>query len=568
MSETLQATVEIDGDSPPADSDVRPAGDKYISELEDFSMEELRDFAEEVDAVLGPIMTSHGDEIVKCERLGGAEMTLSQAVLSIWPRSEKGAMIKEGLPSVMAEIDRMRSTTLPEDEESEEEKKGEEEEKEPEEDEVTEKESSTQIDNKDAIQTDKASSIEVDEAKQPKKEIDVVRLSKQPSSKVQESYEFEEANTDMSGIGAGIRSSSRPLAARNEQRRAKHELNTSKSNLSERSTKRNGNGSNSADYKTVSSASIESLFENGGVIEPAGDSKHSIVSPEIPKVEPSGDYFAENEQPADSDLRFEQQELVPHSLFLEEEMDSDTDPALLLNSDLKDTAVFEDATELSDEIKSIAAEGLVEPEQKYEPGADIIIDLTEEDLFDHFERADLDADSISVDLGRIGRSDPESPVLLGLAVDEAEDSLAGLAEVIESTDVETTQELNETLDKIIEVQVNLEAENEGNSNEVEAQEELKKLFMDLLDKMGIEYTPELVESFARLSLEGRFVEEIKKIEKEEVDDKPQDSGTNEIIKKLVVVLKTIKKAMSQAASIGRSVLRVYGFRSNLSPSFS
>ena len=46
-------------------------------------------------------------------------------------------------------------------------------------------------------------------------------------------------------------------------------------------------------------------------------------------------------------------------------------------------------------------------------------------------------------------------------------------------------------------------------------------------------------------------------DKKKLEDKPQDRGTHEIIKKILVAIITIKKALLNAGSIGKSALRLY-----------
>src|SRR5207247_9449197 len=99
-------------------------------------------------------------------------------------------------------------------------------------------------------------------------------------------------------------------------------------------------------------------------------------------------------------------------------------------------------------------------------------------------------------------------------------------------------------------------------NEVEGQEELEELFTELLDKVGIDYAPELVESLARLTFKWHLADEIEKLKnEEEIDKAPVGSGTHEIIKKLLAGLSIIKKVISQAGAIGKSALQLYIFNS-------
>jgi hypothetical protein len=77
--------------------------------------------------------------------------------------------------------------------------------------------------------------------------------------------------------------------------------------------------------------------------------------------------------------------------------------------------------------------------------------------------------------------------------------------------------------------------------------------------MGIDYTPQLIESLARLSIDWQLAERIEKLKPEEPDSLPQGAGTHEIIRKLLAALSAIKKAITRASTIGQSALRLYAF---------
>lgn len=162
-------------------------------------------------------------------------------------------------------------------------------------------------------------------------------------------------------------------------------------------------------------------------------------------------------------------------------------------------------------------------------------------------------------------TDNETPVLervvpISSSPEEMKGSLVQIAEFISDGEPQTAEKVNEKLDKIIEVAAKFEA---GNDEEVitkeEVQEELEELFNELFEEMGIDYTPELIESFARLTLE-QVAGEAEKLEDEELDEAPVGDGTHEAIKQLLLGLSTVKKEdMIQAFAIGRSALRLYSF---------
>lgn len=167
-------------------------------------------------------------------------------------------------------------------------------------------------------------------------------------------------------------------------------------------------------------------------------------------------------------------------------------------------------------------------------------------------------DNNSTFSGQIEFAEREQPTQISLTIEEIEDSLIQLGENIEASAPATTKKVNEILDKIIDVSAKLESHDDESITETQAQEELEELFTQLFDKAGVEHTPELIESLASLTLRWRLADEIEKLKNEEETDKVQQgSGTHEIIKKLLKVLSTIKKAIVHAGAIGKSALRLY-----------
>jgi hypothetical protein len=143
---------------------------------------------------------------------------------------------------------------------------------------------------------------------------------------------------------------------------------------------------------------------------------------------------------------------------------------------------------------------------------------------------------------------------------EIEDLLNQLSECIEAAEPETAEIANAFLDKINETPAKLEIDDEGNLiNEAEVQEELEELFTEMFDCLEIEYTPELIESLIHLTIDQHLAGEAEKQQDDE-DEEPQDSGTHEVIKKLLAGSNTIQRAVSQAPVIGKSALTLYSNR--------
>lgn len=146
---------------------------------------------------------------------------------------------------------------------------------------------------------------------------------------------------------------------------------------------------------------------------------------------------------------------------------------------------------------------------------------------------------------------PVEHEVISLSIEEIEESLAILTGQIKGAGPEENAAAYEVMDKIIEVSTQRE-------NEEEAKEELKKLFTELFDSFDIDYSPELIEALAALTLRWNLMEEFIEFKKEKATDTPKDRGTHEIIKKLLAGLSKIKKAIVHACKIGKSAIRLYG----------
>jgi len=273
------------------------------------------------------------------------------------------------------------------------------------------------------------------------------------------------------------------------------------------------------------------------------------------------------------------------------EATSEPEPTGLSPLDPESAATSDDTTELSDEKIEVAEYEPTLATLDYQTGTKSFTNFVEEEvLLDHLEEVDLELDELYMssmptlevaeydleageetsisqlsnesDLsGQLEVTSPEQLAQISLTIEEIEDSLIQLTGRIKASEQEATEKVNEILDKIIEVPAKLEASSGENIiTEAEAQEELEVLFTELLDKMAIDYTPELIESLSYLTLKWHLADEMQKLKNEEETDKaPQDSGTHEIIKKLLVGLSIIKKAFAHASAIGKSAIQLYIF---------
>jgi hypothetical protein len=133
----------------------------------------------------------------------------------------------------------------------------------------------------------------------------------------------------------------------------------------------------------------------------------------------------------------------------------------------------------------------------------------------------------------------------------------------------TTQIVNKVYDSEPEVQVSLSEIVEritelpavvesAEIDKTEAQEELEELFVELLEALQIEYTPEIVEELARSTLNGYLLEtELEEVELEELnEDNGHAKSTQISTAKQTTVLSDLKKVLAQAYAIGSSTLKL------------
>lgn len=159
---------------------------------------------------------------------------------------------------------------------------------------------------------------------------------------------------------------------------------------------------------------------------------------------------------------------------------------------------------------------------------------------------------------------PEPLFELSLPVEEVEHNVQELAGRIEALDAEESRAVHDILDKIVvkfeEITAspnNIEDEEYAQAARDDKAEEMKELFIDLFDRVELDYTPELLESLTGLAMRGHMAEFTKAIEADTKNRTAVDRGTHEAINRLLAVVSRIKKAVLHAYSIGRSMLRLY-----------
>jgi hypothetical protein len=532
LHETYNATLESVSISTLPDSDAEPAASPI---LEGYSDEYVKAAAEELEIAL-QIVADYADTIVICQRLGGAEMTLSQAVNTIWPPSEKGAMIKEGVASVVAEIQSMlanRPEKVEENEELEEES-GTEELEEEQTAEAKEKPAEAKEDdrkNDDKNENPKAPErlVKADTEPQPIKRIVRNEHPSRPAGKAEKSSALRSA--DMKSVNA--------------------EAAISPSNVS----------------KDIADAAGASLREapaepsisgtRGGHtmrLDGIGTSLNSGPEPMTDRAQiPSGQESESEPLVVDAERTY----------VLEETAASEVPPAAINDQplalidylpEIDGPADFtEDAVPIEDfEVTNF------EPDEPYVFVQAPVLE-GEEYYLEPGEEVSVTRKNIEPRLPELMITGQERIIPANLAIEETEHILSQLSEQLTLSQPEAAEAVIEILDKIIEVPAGLKNDEGEIIIQDDAQAELEELFTELLNKIGIDYTPQLIESLARLSINWQLTEQIEKLEQEEPYRPPQGAGTHEIISKLLAALGAVKKAIARASTIGRSALRLYAF---------
>lgn len=156
---------------------------------------------------------------------------------------------------------------------------------------------------------------------------------------------------------------------------------------------------------------------------------------------------------------------------------------------------------------------------------------------------------------------------ISVPVEEVEQTILLLAERIEEFEAEEAETAHQLLDEIVQkveqARVSMEdmednVENPEDTSEAEeVEEELKELFIQLFDYVGIEYSLELIESCVKLVLREGMPELILTTEQEDDINTPQDEGTHEIIKRLLATISSIKKTVLHAYRLGKLALGLY-----------
>jgi hypothetical protein len=546
LHETYNATLESESISALPDTDAEPAASPI---LEGYSDEYVKAAAEELEIAL-QIVSAYADTIVICQRLGGAEMTLSQAVNTIWPPSEKGAMIKEGVASVMAEIQSMLANRPEEAEEKEEleEESGTEESEEVQtveakEKRVEAKEDGRKTDDKNENPKAPERLVKADTEPQPIERIVRNEHPPRPAGKAEKSSAAH--NGDMKSVKAG--------AAVSPANVPKVIPNTAGASLPEAPAEPSISGTRAGHTKRLDGIGVSLNSEQEPITGRAQIlSGQECESSALHAVsEPAG----ERAKPLEVDA--EEVDVLEESAVLEVPPASIDEQPLDLIDYLPE---IDGPADFSEDAVPIGDFGVIsfEPDEPY-VFAQAPVLAGEEYYLAPAEEVLVTRQNIEPGLPELVITSQERIIPANLAIEETEHILRQLSEELALSQPEAAEAVIEILDKIMEVPAGLKSDESEITTQDDAQAELEELFTELLDKMGIDYTPQLIESLARLSIDWQLDEQVQKLKPEEPDRPSQGAGTHEIIRKLLAALGAIKKAIARASTIGQSALRLCAF---------
>ncbi len=518
------------------------------------------------------LVAANSDVIVRCPWLGGAEVTLSEAMYTYNYPPNLTAKDEPFLISIVEGLlaNRVLGTEELEDEDD---LRGEEE---PDKEESFKTEKAAKKSNEEAYtQKEQKKVSSIDAQRQPKKESVEIKLLETSTTRAEKTAESKISDAAaVEGVAITNLVEKKPANSVQAEVRAETIVTSLDSPLYETSKLSNDPPEHQPLQTSDQSRSIETVL----AIQPEVEFK--ISDYEILETDPARNDIVEA-SPSPS---------IP-GLTMGSEVFSETEPVELSMEDLETGAILDTAVEWP-EAKGEAVED--EPLNRafdYQTDLDEFTDFGEEEVMhDGLEAASLEPESLYVfnmpagetsedaldeveeepilqlddessTSGQIEITSTEQPILNNLAIGEIEDILIQLADSIETSEPETTEVMNEILDRIIEVSAKLEMQNgEDTIDTIEAQEELEELFTGLLKTAGIDYTPEFIKSIASLTLRSHLANEIAQLRKEtETDKPPQESGTHEIIKQLLVGLSTFKKSITHAPAIGRSAIWLYNF---------
>lgn len=141
--------------------------------------------------------------------------------------------------------------------------------------------------------------------------------------------------------------------------------------------------------------------------------------------------------------------------------------------------------------------------------------------------------------------------------EEAAAMLEELALVLETAEPQQLQKFEAILEAIMQLPEQLDMGIPEHAPIIE--EKLQVLFIELFEEAGIDYTPELIDSFVLLT-QNHFFGKVLRVnpEMEKSAQLPDQIGTREFLQALQHGLSRMRQAVFHIYEIGKSVLRLYG----------
>jgi hypothetical protein len=521
------------------------ANETIVDELEAFPR---------LDGELMPLIAANAEVIVSCRWMGGAEVSLSTAMIN-YPVP----MTEEIAGQIIADVYELLANRVTEETEEEE---------------ALQTEDDDQADNKEAENKEKQKDLnKVDAWGQPKEEIEEIEHQELSANEAEETSEPEESavvepkaeavpSVIKDGPGQPAPDSAKTKATHNSSNGAEDSISFARPASSAIATASSGTPENSAqEFIAEQPAANNPLDEIKPSVEPQAEPQQPMPALKIPETgaKPIAGIDPELHRPQP----VQNQDAEAFTLPIATEVVMEPGYAEPLPLDPESIVTSGDTTEpTGEEADTVGEEStLATPGDRIEimgPSSSAATDVLLEDVLEIDEEGlilQVDNKPSFAEQTETATAGPERTSENNLPVAKIEDSLVQLAGLIEEGEPEIIEEISETLDKIIEISTMFEV---GGDDDIvaEAQAEIEELFTELFDSMDMDYTPELVGSLAGLTVRRNLSDEIEKLKDGEdaVDESPHDTGTHEIIKQLLIGLSTIKKTVTHACAIGRSAL--------------
>jgi hypothetical protein len=155
-----------------------------------------------------------------------------------------------------------------------------------------------------------------------------------------------------------------------------------------------------------------------------------------------------------------------------------------------------------------------------------------------------------------------SPVIaipeLPAPIAEIETTVEQLVAALDSVEFEKLEKIEAILEKIIAIPTSTELVEDGDQEKLD--EKLEELIVALFEEAAIDYSPELVESFIKLT-KAHYLDELLAVAKDTEKEQglPDEIGTREFLQKLQHGLSAMKQAVTDFYELGKSILRLYRF---------